>query len=73
MLQLTFLEFYEILLEATKQFLSWKKEAETKLQEKLEEDTTSIKTSNLQEKGTARVTEPPSTRKDPKTKHKTLI
>ncbi|XP_017792631.1 PREDICTED: radial spoke head 10 homolog B-like [Habropoda laboriosa] len=69
--KLTFLEFYEIILEATKQLLSLKTETEKELQtKKVESKTTSLERNNLQEKRTSRSNEYYSTRKDTKIKNR---
>ncbi|CAK9826598.1 Radial spoke head 10 homolog B2 [Anthophora retusa] len=69
--KLTFLEFYEVILEATKQLLSLKKETEKDLQTKKDESkTTPPESNNLQEKKSSRSNEHYSTRKNPKIKNK---
>ncbi|XP_017758942.1 PREDICTED: uncharacterized protein LOC108549884 [Eufriesea mexicana] len=71
--KLTFLEFYEAILEATKQLLSLRKRAEKLLQtRKIEKESTSSR-NKLQEKGASRNTENSLTQKDSKVKKRSLI
>lgn len=47
MLQLTFLEFYEIILEATKELFFLKNKSEKLLQTKIEKEIKSVEINNL--------------------------
>lgn len=71
MLQLTFLEFYEILLEATKQLLSLKKKVEKEMLAKEIEAGVISSENNLQDNASSRATERQQTRKRQKVKDKT--
>lgn len=72
MLQLTFLEFYEIILEATKELLCLKKKIVKLLHmKKIEEKVASFKTNNLQ-KDDSQVSEQYSIKKISKIKKKKL-
>lgn len=69
MLQLTFLEFYEIILEATKELLSLKKKIVKLLHtKKIEEEIASFKTNNLQRRDGSQVSEQFSIKKNSKIK-----
>ena len=74
MLQLTFLEFHEIILEATKELLSLKKKFVKLLQsKKIEEELASFKTNNLQRRDDSQVSEQSSIKKVSKIRKGTLI
>lgn len=73
MLQLTFLEFYEIILEATRELLSLKKKIVKLLHtKKIEKEVASFKTNNLQRRYDSQVSEQSSI-KISKIKKGTLI
>lgn len=58
MLQLTFLEFYEIILEAAKELLSLRKKTLKMLHTKnIEEETLSLKANNLRKRDGSRINE----------------
>ena len=58
MLQLTFLEFYEIILEAAKELLSLRKKTLRLLRTKnIEEETISLKANNLGKRDGSRISE----------------
>ncbi|XP_043511249.1 radial spoke head 10 homolog B-like isoform X1 [Frieseomelitta varia] len=72
--KLTFLEFYEIILEATKELLSLKKKTVKLLHmKKIEEEVASFKTNNLQRRDDSQVSEQSSIKKISKIKKGTLI
>ena len=73
MLQLTFLEFYEIILEATKELLSLKKIVKLLQTKKIEEELASFKTNNLQRRDDSQVSEQSSIKKVSKIRKGTLI